>query len=232
MLFNSVPQFRDERDTLTKHPTKKYPTRDVSKITTIIIHHSLTKSGTAKAFSNYHVETHGWPGIGYHFVIEKDGDIVWCNDLETKSYHVGNSNGFCVGICLIGDFRSEEPTDEQMQSLFKLSKALMVDLNISSDFVKWHSEMPGYKTKACPVIGMDDLRIKIKEYNDSGDLPDFIENPGVPELPKNTYHIVVRGDTLWKIAEDIGNITVRELLLLNPGMNPKRIKIGQEIRIK
>jgi LysM repeat protein len=232
MLFKSVSKFRDERATLTKHTTKKFPTRSVSKITTIIVHHSLTKSGSAKAFSNYHVKSNGWPGIGYHFVIEKDGDIVWCNDLETKSYHVGNSNGFCVGICLIGDFRSEEPTNEQLESLFKLSKALMEDLNITSEFVKGHSEMPGYSTKACPVIGMDDLRTKIKEYNEGGELPTFIENTGVPELPKNTYHTVVRGDTLWNIAEDHGNMTVRELLLLNPSINPRKITLGQEIRIK
>jgi LysM repeat protein len=133
---------------------------------------------------------------------------------------------------LIGDFRSEEPTNEQLESLFKLSKALMEDLNITSEFVKGHSEMPGYSTKACPVIGMDDLRTKIKEYNEGGELPTFIENTGVPELPKNTYHTVVRGDTLWNIAEDYGNMTVRELLLLNPSINPRKITLGQEIRIK
>ena len=232
MLFESVSKFRDERDTLTKHTTKKFPTRSISKITTLIVHHSLTKSGTAKAFSNYHVETNGWPGIGYHFVIEKDGDIVWCNSLETKSYHVGNSNGFCVGICLVGDFRSEEPTEEQMKSLFKLSKALMEDLDITSEFVKGHSEMDGYAWKACPVIDMDDLRTKVKDYNEGGELPTFIENTGITELPKNTTYIVKRGDTLWKIAEDYANMTVRELLLLNPGINPRNVKMGQEIRIK
>jgi len=197
-----------------------------------VIHHSLTKSGTAKAFSNYHVKSNGWPGIGYHFVIEKDGDVVWCNDLGTRSYHVGNSNIFSVGICVVGDFRTQTPTEEQIESLLTLSKSLMEDLNISSDFIKGHSEMKGYTWKSCPVIDMDDLRDKIKQYIIGGEIPIIIENPGVPELPDNTTYIVKRGDTLWRIAEDYANSSVRELLLLNPGINPRRVPVGTELKIK
>jgi LysM repeat protein len=137
-----------------------------------------------------------------------------------------------MGMCLVGDFRSEEPTDEQMESLFKLSKALMEDLNISVENVKGHSEMKGYDWKPCPVIDMVDLRTKVKEYNEGGELPTFIENPGVPELPKNTTYTVKRGDTLWKIAEEHANISVKELLLLNPGINPRKVKMGTELIIK
>lgn len=232
MLFQSVPKFRDERDTLTKHLTKKFPSRRVSAITTIIIHHSLTKIGTAKAFSNYHVQTNKWPGIGYHFVIEKDGDIIWCNDLTAKSYHVGNSNKFCLGICLVGDFRTQEPTAAQLESTYNLTYFLMDELNIKAEFVKGHSEMPGYDWKPCPVISMDDLRKKIQEFKQLGILPDKIENPGVSDIPDNSTYIVKRGDTLWQIAEERSNSTVKELLLMNPGINPRRIRMGQELKIK
>ncbi|MFS1519454.1 peptidoglycan recognition family protein [Bacillus sp. SCS-151] len=67
------------------------------------MHHSLTKEGSAEAFANYHVSTHNWPGIGYHFVILKDGTIVWCHNPGVMSYHVGDSNKHAIGICLVGD---------------------------------------------------------------------------------------------------------------------------------
>ncbi|NGP46894.1 N-acetylmuramoyl-L-alanine amidase, partial [Bacillaceae bacterium SIJ1] len=117
----------------------------------IAIHHSLTLSGSAEAFANYHVNTHDWPGIGYHFVIEKNGTVVWCHNPGTLSYHVGNSNKHAIGICLTGDFRVQEPTDAQKESLRVLVSALKKDM---PNYVatKGHSEFPGYSWKACPCF--------------------------------------------------------------------------------
>ena len=41
-------------------------------------------------------------------------------------------------------------------------------------------------------------------------------------------HVVKRGDTLWSIAQQYGT-TVSKLKELNPGINPDRLQIGQEI---
>jgi len=227
MKFKTL-EINDKRKTLTKHKTKKYSTRPLSSVSVIAVHHSLTKQGSAEAFARYHVETNGWPGIGYHFVIEKSGEIDWCHDLEVKSYHVGNSNRKAVGVCLVGDFRSELPTEKQMKSLYKLLDALMLDLDVSVDNVKGHSELPGYAWKPCPVISMDDLRKRL-----SGTMPQNTNAVVIEDIKpaKDSYYTVKRGDTLWEIAEERAHITVKELLLLNPGLNPRRLRIGQEIKI-
>jgi hypothetical protein len=134
----------------TKH-NGWYKVYDPSVKTDIAIHHSLTKTGNSAAFANYHVGTLGWPEVAYHFVILKDGTIEWNHDLGVLSYHVGNSNKFALGICVVGDFRTEEPTDEQKLSLYLLHEALKKDLP-NYKRTRGHNEFPDYAWKACPVF--------------------------------------------------------------------------------
>jgi len=157
-----LPKVLDVRDQLTKHPSKHYSNRRLDQITHIAVHHSLTSSGSAESFARYHVQNNGWPGIGYHFVIEKDGKIKWCHDVQKRSYHVGNSNTKSVGVCMVGDFRNSEPTTQQQTSLHKLLRWLMQELNVPVENVQGHSEFPKYEWKACPCIDMDALRGSLK----------------------------------------------------------------------
>lgn len=126
-----------------------YRVLDIKLKTDIAIHHSLTKQGSSAAFANHHVLVNKWPEVAYHFVILKDGTIEWNHDLGVLSYHVGNSNKFAVGICLVGDFRTEEPTEEQKKSLYLLNEALKKDLP-NYKRTRGHDEFPGYSWKACP----------------------------------------------------------------------------------
>lgn len=44
----------------------------------------------------------GWAGIGYHYVIDRDGSIANGRDLNKIGAHVTGHNTGSVGICLIG----------------------------------------------------------------------------------------------------------------------------------
>ena len=44
----------------------------------------------------------GWKGIGYHYVIDRDGSIATGRHLNTTGAHVAGHNTGSVGICLIG----------------------------------------------------------------------------------------------------------------------------------
>ncbi|MDQ6418663.1 peptidoglycan recognition family protein [Paenibacillus sp. LHD-117] len=146
----------DLRGRLPIHATKRYKTRKLSDIRSGAIHHSLTESGSAEAFAGYHIRTNGWPGIGYHFVIGRDGTVYQCWDLTVVSYHVGNSNKHAVGICMIGDFRSQQPTPEQYAAALDLIRWLQGKL--PGIVIKGHSEYPDYSWKSCPIISMDKFR--------------------------------------------------------------------------
>lgn len=150
---------KDMRKTIRKHPTKRYSSVSTSKKTHIILHHSLTLTGSAEAYANYHIDTHGWAGIAYHFVIEKDGTIKWCNDLGVVSYHAGNANIYSVGVNMTGDFRTQNPTDEQYDSLYKLIHALKRVMNVTDNKrIIAHQEAPSYLWKQCPSLDMDAVR--------------------------------------------------------------------------
>lgn len=147
----------DLRGKLPIHKTKRYKTRRLTDIRSIAIHHSLTLNGSPEAFANYHVSTNGWPGIAYAFVVQRDGTVYKCWDPEVVTYHVGNSNKHAIGICMVGDFRSQQPTPEQYQSTIELVRQLRKVIPTAQQ-VKGHSEYPGYSWKACPVINMNKFR--------------------------------------------------------------------------
>ena len=45
-----------------------------------------------------------------------------------------------------------------------------------------------------------------------------------------TEYVVVKGDSLWKIAKKNG-VTVKAIEAANPGVNPSKLKVGQKLSI-
>lgn len=97
-----------------------------SKTEVFVIHHSASPAATTTIFDiqSWHLAK-GWYGIGYHFVIYPNGDIYqgrpeWAVGAHAyqDAQHQANTNG--IGICLIGDFTKERPTEAQMKSLILL----------------------------------------------------------------------------------------------------------------
>jgi N-acetyl-anhydromuramyl-L-alanine amidase AmpD len=146
----SPPAITDMVGKLVTHPTLKYATRTLNKITHITIHHSAAPANVAPdRVAAYHVNTVGWPGIGYHFYVEPDGEIFQVNRLETVSYHVGNSNSYAVGICVSGTFNGVVPTPRQIEQAGHLIAWLMQKLNIKIENIMGHKEFPENVTE-CP----------------------------------------------------------------------------------
>ncbi|RXI98174.1 N-acetylmuramoyl-L-alanine amidase [Anaerobacillus alkaliphilus] len=148
----------DKRNSLARHSSRSYRRRSRSDIRNIAIHHSATTSGSAEAFARYHVNQLGWPGIAYHYVVNKDGSIDLCHDPEVVSYHVGNSNSRALGICMVGDFRTQTLETAQREATIALIRSLLVDFNLTVDDVWGHIEFPGYEWKQCPSISMEQFR--------------------------------------------------------------------------
>lgn len=126
----------------------------------IVIHHSATYEGSARAFDSYHKNKRGWRnGLGYHFVIGNgtqsgDGEIEvgerWKAQLHGA--HAGDTyfNRLGIGICLVGDFEEGEgPTKRQFESLVKIIRYLSNRYNIPSSRIIMHRDVIENHT-ACP----------------------------------------------------------------------------------
>jgi hypothetical protein len=123
----------------------------------IVIHHSATPGGSAALFDKMHREK-GWDELGYHFVIGNgtdsgDGQVEvggrwpkqkWGAHAKTPD---NRYNDYGIGICLVGDFQSDRPTAQQMQSLTKLVGHLMRTYRISQGNVIGHGDT---KATDCP----------------------------------------------------------------------------------
>lgn len=120
----------------------------------LIVHHSGgtdaqplldTSNHTAKIMESYHLSK-GWEGLGYHYVIHKNGD-VWKG--RPEHYHAAHTVGYnnkSIGICLSGNFDATLPTKEQEKSLATLLSQLQLKYNIGMNRIIPHRK---FANKSC-----------------------------------------------------------------------------------
>jgi N-acetylmuramoyl-L-alanine amidase len=123
----------------------------------IVIHHTASDSGDAASIGKYHKEERGWVnGLGYDFLIgngngSRDGQIEvggrWNKQIDGA--HAGNPeyNKHGIGICLVGNFDTDRPTNRQIASLLSLIDYLQKRCNINKDNVIMHKT---FRKTVCP----------------------------------------------------------------------------------
>lgn len=153
------PSIRYIVNQLPKHPTKTYGSRSLGQIEQIVIHHSLTTSGSAAAYANFHINDNQWAGIGYHYVIDKDGTINQTQDLTTVSYHTAGQNTKSIGICLTGNYDTQLPPVAQQNAAIDLLRELA--LQFGKLPVQPHNH---FSSKTCPGANIDTAFLQSEAY--------------------------------------------------------------------
>ncbi len=123
----------------------------------IVLHHSASDSGDAASIGKYHKEQRGWVnGLGYDFLIgngngSRNGQIEVGNrwNKQIDGAHAGNPeyNKYGIGICLVGNFDTDHPTNQQISSLLYLINYLQKRCNIHKDNVIMHKT---FRKTVCP----------------------------------------------------------------------------------
>lgn len=86
----------------------------------IVIHNTgfpTDKDSTAAEIHEFHQKNNGWAGIGYHYLIRKNGMIEQGRRPGMIGAHAYHHNQRSIGICLAGNFNLGKPTKEQLDSL-------------------------------------------------------------------------------------------------------------------
>lgn len=130
-------------------------------ITMIILHCSAVKpnqTSSAKQIDRWHKQR-GWKGIGYHYVIRRDGTIELGRAESEVGAHCTGHNKYSVGICYEGGLddngkAADTRTKEQKDAMLALIKELRT--RYPKAIVTGHNT---FANKACPCFNAE------KEYN-------------------------------------------------------------------
>ena len=132
------------------------------KINKLVIHCSDSpddRDVDRKDIDAWHKER-GWDGIGYHYVIKRDGVVEIGRPESVQGAHTRGHNRGSLGVCMIG---REVFSEEQYKALTILIKDLTA--RYRGLYVAGHYEYDEHKT--CP-------NFKVEEYlMDNGLLEDF-----------------------------------------------------------
>ena len=116
----------------------------------IVVHHIGMPNNddvSAETVHQWHLNN-GWAGIGYHFLIRKDGTIEEGRPLGTVGAHVYGENRHTVGINLAGNFELAVPTDAQQHAAAHLIAALCTIYQLDP---AWQNTVKGHRDLGATV---------------------------------------------------------------------------------
>ncbi|MEV6136398.1 N-acetylmuramoyl-L-alanine amidase [Nocardia sp. NPDC051990] len=111
----------------------------------LTVHHTAGRNdytpaesaGIVRAIYMYHAKTLGWCDIGYNALVDKYGQIFEGRfgglDRPVQGAHAGGFNENTAGIALMGNYESEEPSDEAINAIGR--------------FIGWRSKIAGLDPK-------------------------------------------------------------------------------------
>lgn len=124
---------------IKEHPELKFGTMSYRTSTNRIITHHAAGMTSTNNVHDYHKNTNGWAGIGYHYFIDTDGTINEGRPLTAIGAHTEGHNYDSIGICLNGNFEESKPSENQYTSLNWLVNKLngqfgTLSLHVHKDF--------------------------------------------------------------------------------------------------
>lgn len=166
------------------------------QITEIFIHCSATQpkwmegstcDQKANEIRRWHVEERGWSDIGYHFVVDRDGNTCKGRPVERAGAHAKGHNKNSIGICLIGGFGSDANdkfedhyTDLQRKALDNLLEDLTAKHKNAR--IRGHNEV---SNKACPAFQVEEYlngQSKTKEDIEEGSSSPTVGGPTIVDI--------------------------------------------------
>lgn len=114
------------------------------------LHHSFSEIDTFQSIQEYHVHIKKWLDIGYHFIIDRNGEVIKGRSLSLGGCHGSKKfNPILLGICVLGNFDENRFPIIQKKALFELLKYLKLIFNFDPLYIKGHKEVRD-KYTSCP----------------------------------------------------------------------------------
>lgn len=122
---------------------------DKNKVCLVIVHHTASEGQSIEQIHNTHRKL-GWAGIGYHYYITRDGHVHVGRPNDYVGSHCKGNNSCSIGVAFEGDFRKNDPTDEQIMS----AKELIKNLRAKYPKIKRVLNHRDLYATLCPVVDL------------------------------------------------------------------------------
>ena len=86
-----------------------------SKTERIILHHAAAETCSVEDIHRWH-KNNGWAGIGYHFLVRKDGKVYRGRPENMMGAHASGANYNSIGICFEGNYQHEQSMPAAQQN--------------------------------------------------------------------------------------------------------------------
>ena len=149
----------------------------------LTLHHAACCSaddleeGKAQVYwiQDFHQNGRGWNDIGYHFLVDRAGNIYQGRPETVIGAHVGGANTGNIGVCLLGCYHPPEAscfqtiTPESRQSIVEIFSWVSDTYGQSPSVLLGHRDYFG--TTACPG---DNIWIELPRFR--AEISDFIQS--------------------------------------------------------
>lgn len=207
------------------------------KINEVIVHCSATPEGrdvTVETIDKWH-KGNGWKGIGYHWVIYRDGSIHAGRPESQIGAHCKGKNRNTIGICYIGgmDKANKHPKDTRTQAQRKAMVQLLSELKMRYVTIEKISGHRDYANKACPSFDatreyaalfmpqpemMAEVETPFDEVSPSMSIPDAVhdhlQDMDKPITSSKTFWSSIAGTVIAPLIAVLTNPWVQALLIL------------------
>lgn len=162
--------------------------RSFTNVEHVIVHHaagSNTNTNYTQVVRDiyiYHTQGNGWSDIGYNYLIAQNGDLYAGRDPaggaqdNVLGAHFCGSNSTTMGVCLLGNYETVQPTASTMETLltvaaFKTQKENLDPLTFESHPLGNIGHIAGHRdgcSTLCPgeyvYEKLHELRLETAEY--------------------------------------------------------------------
>jgi N-acetyl-anhydromuramyl-L-alanine amidase AmpD len=101
--------------------------------------------------------------IGYHFVIDPEGKVWQARSMAYDGAHVSGQNSSNVGVMILGNFESNQPSDGQISTMILMVNAMCERFGIKKHRVFGHRDIGA---SLCPGRNLYEEVLKFKSIKE------------------------------------------------------------------
>jgi len=122
----------------------------------IVVHHSASPPETTVEEIDAWHKARGWWGIGYHYVVDHNGEIQEGRPLKKPGAHTKGHNRKSIGICVTGNFEDYHCPKHRFDALVTHIQTLLYTYDLKWNDVYYHKEFAA--TACCGRFLIEQLR--------------------------------------------------------------------------